>query len=432
MPADCPVLATFDDLPADPLQVGFSGGLDSTVLLHALAQRRRDRLLAVHVDHGLQADSTRWAAHCREQASRFGVPIAVLQVEVETLGEGREGDARRARYAAFRAACPAGSVLALAQHRDDQAETLLLRLLRGAGTHGLASMRRWHRRRDGLLLWRPLLDLPRSALVAYAQRNGLLWLDDPMNADLALDRNFLRHRLLPLLGERWPEAPAALARSAAQLADEAQLLAGQRAAALARCRSLDPSTLRLDALLAEPAALRLPLVRDWIQALGLPCPPTDIVQRLADGLPATRVDRGYPQRRWNGLLFERHRDLLHVEVERPEWTGPALRWDATTTLDLPHGRLACHGAPAPQAWTVAPRRGGERLQLPRRPHRHELKRLLQDAGIPPWERRGLPLLFSEDGELLAAGDFLLCARLDDWLRQHGAGLRWMPNCAPAA
>lgn len=432
MPADCPVLAALADLPCAPLRVGYSGGLDSTVLLHALAQRRHDQLMALHVDHGLQADSARWAEHCRAQATRFGVPITVLRAQVETRGEGREGDARRARYAAFRAACPPGSVLALAQHRDDQAETLLLRLLRGDGTHGLASMRRWHRRRDGLQLWRPLLDLPRSALLAYAQRNDLLWLDDPMNADLALDRNFLRHRLLPLLGERWPDAPAALARSAALLAGEAQLLAGQRAAALARCRSLDPAVLRLDALGDEPAALRLPLLRDWIGALGLPCPPTDVLQRLADGLPASRAERGYPQQRWNGQLFERYRELLHLETEREEWSGPALHWDAIRPLQLPHGRLVCHGAPAPQAWTVTPRHGGERLRLPGRTHRHELKRLLQDAGIPPWERRGLPLLFAGDGELLAAGDFLLGARFDDWLRRHAAGLRWMPNCASLA
>jgi tRNA(Ile)-lysidine synthase len=427
MPDACPVLAALHDLPAAPLRVGYSGGLDSTVLLHALARRGHPDLHALHVDHGLHPEAGRWAEHCRAVADGLGIGITVLRAQVTAGGEGREGDARRARYAAFRAHCPDEAVLALAQHRDDQAETVLLRLLRRAGTQGLGGMRRWHRRRDGLRLWRPLLDLPREALRGYALRHGLAWLDDPMNADPALDRNFLRLQVLPLLAVRWPDAGAALAHSAGVLAAEAGLLASRRAAALARCRSLDPACLRLDRLAAEPAALRQPLLRDWLQALRLPCPPGALLQRLAEGLPAQRADHGYPQLRWQGLHFERYRDLLHVERATPAWRGPALSWDGRRPLHLPRGVLHYHGPPPTTPWGVAPRRGGERLRLPGRPHAHALKDLLQQAGLPPWERRGLPLLWDADGELLAAADLLLDAGFDAWLRERGGGLRWLPD-----
>ncbi|HJT96837.1 MAG TPA: tRNA lysidine(34) synthetase TilS, partial [Rhodanobacteraceae bacterium] len=181
--------------PPGAVCVGYSGGLDSTVLLHALAASSAARarsLRALHVDHGLHADSAAWADHCRTFAATLAVPLDVVRVAVGTTrGQGLEAAARNARYAAFEAALAPGELVALAHHRDDQTETVLLKLLRGAGPEGLAGMRALRPLGPGHL-WRPLLDVPRDALRDYAQMHGLAFLDDPSNADTRHARNFLR------------------------------------------------------------------------------------------------------------------------------------------------------------------------------------------------------------------------------------------------
>ena len=206
--------------------IAFSGGLDSTVLLHLLASLAKTEtfppLSAVHVHHGLQATGDAWPSHCQSVCDRLGVPLRVMRVHVQP-GASLERAARDARYQAFTEVTGAGQVMLTGQHRDDQAETLLFRLLRGAGVRGLAAMAA-HRPLAAGHLVRPLLDASRVELEAYAHEHQLRWIEDPSNADPRFSRNYLRHRVLPALTERWPQAVTSLARTAEHLSEAQGLL----------------------------------------------------------------------------------------------------------------------------------------------------------------------------------------------------------------
>jgi len=417
-------------LPAAPLCVGYSGGLDSSVLLHALAASpaaRERGLRAWHVHHGLHADADAWAAQCAQVCAGYGLELTVSRVSVaQGGGDGPEAAARAARHAAFADGLAAGEVLALAHHRDDQAETLLLRLLRGSGPDGLAAMREWRDCGRGRL-WRPLLALPRAALEAYAREHALRWIDDPGNDEERYDRNFLRHRALPLLRERWPQASAALAQSARLQEQAAGLLEAEDAVALAQVRSLDPQALSRSGLRALAPARRARVLRRWIAALALPPLPAQGVARIELELLPARAD-AHAQFAWNGAVVRAWRDVLYAQTQRAplphDWrTG----WDGRAPLALPGGgRWRLDGAAGFDAPLIAhARAGGERIALPGRAHRHSLKHALQALGVPPWERERLPLLADADGEVWAAGDLLYSARMDAWLRERGARLEWV-------
>ncbi len=412
-----------------PLLVGLSGGLDSVVLLHRLAgdaPARARGLRALHVHHGLHDDADRWTDHCRALCASLEVPLEVARVEVaRNAGEGLEAAARQARYAAFARALGEGEVLATAHHLDDQAETFLLRALRASGPDGLGAMRPWRAFAAGRH-WRPLLDTPRTALFAYAQRHGLRWIEDPGNDDTDFDRNFLRRQVLPLLRTRWPRAEAAFARSAALGAQAAQLLEAEDAAALATCATLDAHALAIAPLSRLPEARRARVLRRWVQALGLPPLPAEGVARIESDLLAARGDGGAAFR-WRQAQVRRWRDLLHAAPLAPPLPpGWRAGWDGRAALSLPGGgALALAGADAlPCPVTVTARRGGERIRLPGRTHSHALKKVLQDLDVPPWERERLPLLRDAGGEVLAAGDLVVAAGLDAWLRERGARLEW--------
>lgn len=430
-----------DTLPATaalagPVCVAFSGGLDSTVLLHWLAAQpavREGGLRAVHVHHGLQAQADDWAAHCRTICAALDVPLEVRRVQVAMdAGLGPEAAARQARHAEFAAVLHAGEWLALAQHRDDQAETFLLRALRASGPDGLAAMRPLRPFAAGML-WRPLLATPRAALLAWAQAHGLHWIEDPSNADTALDRNFLRHRLLPLLRERWPQADAALARSAGLCADAIELLDDTDRAALDACR-IDATTLRASDLLALPAPRRARVLRRWIAGLDLPPLPAAGLDAIERDLLQTSAD-AQARFDWRDASVRRWRDLLHAGRRRPPLPGDwHCDWDGSAPLPLPGGGrllLLPHGGGdlAHRPMRVHARRGGERIRLPGRPHAHALKHVLQQRDVPPWQREHLPLLSDPDGTLLAAADIALSAGFDAWLRGHALQLHW--HDAPA-
>jgi tRNA(Ile)-lysidine synthase len=416
-------------LPARRLAVGLSGGLDSITLLHALATSRDTRergLRAIHVHHGLHPDADAWAAHCECVCAELGVPIQIVRVQVDRSdGRGPEGAARAARLRAFLSTVDEHELLALAHHRDDQAETVLLRMLRSAGGDGLAAMRR--RSRLGTLhLWRPLLDLPRSALRDAATRQQLRWIEDPSNTDTGYDRNFLRHRVLPLLAERWPQASKNLARSASLLAEQAQLLAATTDTQLDALQ-VAPHVLSLSGLLAHPRAQRARILRAWLARLNARTPPASILGAIERDLLRARAD-GDARVAWADVVVHRWRDRLHAmhpDLPLPaDWSTP---WNGAAPLRLPDGALLelygadCFDLPL----TVRARLGGERIRLPGREHSHALKHVLQERDVPPWTRAQMPLLFASDGELLAAGDSLLSARMAEWLLAHSAHLRWL-------
>lgn len=404
-------------LPAAPaphrgLLIGFSGGLDSTVLLHLLRQRHDD-LRAIHVHHGLHADADAWAAHCERECAALGVPLQVKHVTVaRASGLGLEGAARAARHAAFAAALAEGELLVLAHHLDDQAETFLLRALRGSGTDGLAAMRPWRPFHRGHL-WRPLLDIARSTLLEYATGLGLRWIEDPGNADDGHDRNFLRHRVLPLLRERWPHAAAALAHSARHCGQAGELLLAHDRQLLAQVRRDDPAVLccqRLRELTPEQQAR---VLRLWLRELELPPLPEAGVRRVLIEVIPGAPDR-QPLHAWHGARLIRWRDQLHAQAA-PAAAAQAwsFDWDGSAPLRLPDGRRLILEGPATfdAPIQVRTRRGGERIRLPGRAHSSSLKHLLQRHHIPPWERGQLPLLVDVDGSLLAAGDAIVSDRL---------------------
>ena len=414
-----------------PILVGFSGGLDSSVLLHACAASptlREPGLRAIHVHHGLHRDADAWAAHCGRICEALGIALTVVRVTVQRdAGEGPEAAARKARHGAFNDVLRDDEVLALAHHRDDQAETFLLRALRASGPDGLAAMRPWRRFGRGWL-WRPLLGLPRAQLLAYAREQGLGWIEDPGNVDTGFDRNFVRHRVMPLLRERWPHVDAAFARSAALNGEAVDLLDAGDAGVLADAGRADPHVLGVAMLLQLPAARRARVLRRWIAELGLPPLPGEGIAHIEHDLLSAAPDRmaGFA---WHGALVRRWRDLLHADRQRAplpaDWTRP---WDGREPVRLPDGSLlALEGAGHFDAdLLLGARRGGERITLPGRGHSHALKHVLQDLGVAPWMRERLPLLSSAEGEVLAAGDVVYSARFDAWLRAGHARLRWSP------
>ncbi|MEO8803459.1 MAG: tRNA lysidine(34) synthetase TilS, partial [Rudaea sp.] len=322
--------------------VGFSGGMDSSVLLHALAREpavRARGLRAIHVDHTLHADSARWAAHCRGFAENLEVALDVVAVSLAANGgTGLEAAARDARLGAFANALQPQEILALAHHADDQAETVLLKLLRGAGPEGLGGMREI-REFGNHYLWRPLLNLPRAKLAEYAQAHALGWLDDPSNADTRLRRNFLRHDILPRLRERWPQASAALTHSATWARAAAQFIDDQARAALRTLQGYDPESLPWRDWLDLPAALRDPVLRLWLREVGLDAPAHFHVIELERQLRDAGEDRT-PCVSWDHTQVRRYRrriHAMHTLLPAPSdweatWNGTALTLPAGGTL----------------------------------------------------------------------------------------------------
>ncbi len=389
--------------------VGYSGGVDSHVLLHRLAnQRYRDRTLtALYVDHGLQAASAAWGEHCASVCHALNVPFRVLKIDARpTTGESPEAAARRARYAALAAELAPDSALLTAHHRDDQAETLLLQLLRGAGPHGLAAMPAAARLGQGWLL-RPLLNVDRAELLAYARAHDLHWIEDASNTDTGFDRNYLRHRVLPLLRERWPAVNRTLARSARLCAETAAWLDEEAAADLTSVATDRPDCLAIPALQALSELRQRNLLRYWLRQLNLPIPDARQLQHILHDALTAAADRN-PCIRWPGAEVRRYRDRLyampplmpHDARQRVIWRTDTEGWPS---LELPGaGQLRMQKtmgtglrseALASGALIVQFRQGGERFRLAGRSHSQELKKLLQQAGIPLWERERLPLIY---------------------------------------
>lgn len=432
MPAAPPIrLIAPDALTA--VLVAFSGGMDSTVLLHLLADdaaMRTRGLRALHVHHGLQADADDWATHCLQVCAGLGIHCEIAQVAVDReSGLGPEASARQARRAAFARHLRPGETLALAQHHDDQAETFLLRALRASGTDGLAAMRAWRAFAAGWM-WRPLLDTPRATLMAYAQAQSLHWIEDPSNRETALDRNFLRHQVLPLLRERWPAADAAFARAAGLAAESSALLAEHDAQLLAAVRGDSEASLSVLALQGLSPAQRARVLRRWVADLGWPPLPAEGVARIEADLLGAGLDRDrMPRFAWHGADIRRWRDGLHaVDAGRELPAAWSCLWDGRAPLTLPNGDclelIGASGFDAPLR--VHARRGGERI-LPAGGdgHHRTLKHLLQERGIPPWERARMPLLSDAgDDVLLAAADRVTSSKFETWLRSHNARLLW--------
>lgn len=390
--------------------VALSGGLDSSVLLYLLhaylQQQSGPPLRAVHIQHGLQAAALAWPQHCLRLCDRLGVPLEILEVQVAATASVEQA-ARQARYQAFADNLQPGEVLMLGQHADDQAETLLLRLLRGAGVRGLQAMPLQRALGQGQLA-RPLLQIPRQQLLDYALARQLDWVEDPTNQQDDYDRNYLRNQVMPLLKQRWPGTLAVFSRTCRQMQRSAALLdelAGQdlqQAACRPQPDWLQLPTLQLQELRKLSRERQINLLRYWLGDKTLL--PDERHWAGWDSLCRAGTDA---QPQWqldNGVLVRSGQQLYWLAtdwLEQP--VAPELTISTAGNYLLPgNGVLEIQG-PLAQELEVCYRQGGEQMQLAGR-GRRDLKRLLQEAQVPWFVRQRLPLLFHKQ-QLVAVANY---------------------------
>ena len=426
--------------------VGFSGGLDSTVLLHALAGTRAAHgipVVAVHVNHALHADAAAWERHCHRFAEDLRLGYISRDVSVvDEHGIGVEAAAREARYHALQELMQENDVLLTAHHEEDQAETILLNLLRGSGLSGLAGVGRSRRFGPGLLI-RPMLGVSRQAIEEYARDCALAWLDDPANLELRFDRNFLRQEILPSLRRRWPAASARLGHSAELAAEAAHLQDDLASLDVARLL-VPPGTMAAPDRLDIPALRRLSsarqrnVLRYALRTSGLPPAPASRLRQVEDELLPARDD-AEPLVRWRGAELRRYRQTLYLLPEtevapaggivlpsgklygdgRELDAGPSL---GTLSLErvMPDAGPGLDPERVQNGLELRLRQGGERIRPAGSKVTRPLKKLMQEQGVVPWMRQRVPLLYAGES-LVAVADLWIAA---ECASEGGLRVRW--------
>ncbi|HEC13912.1 MAG TPA: tRNA lysidine(34) synthetase TilS [Acidiferrobacteraceae bacterium] len=402
------------------VHVAYSGGMDSHVLLHALSELRESmgfNLMAQHINHGVNPQSGSWATHCQSQCDQLAVDCQVHSITLRPGARGGlEAVARQARYACLEKILESGDIVVTAHHLDDQAETVLIMLLRGSGVPGLAAMPQRCSFGVGLLL-RPLLGCSRRALWDYAQAHGLRWIEDSSNQNIDFTRNFIRHRIFPVIQERWPQVAQVLTRSASHCAEATQLLNELAGGDLALCRGGYSGLLRPTAPVLSIKAVtglvrprQKNLVRYWCRcAVGL-APHAVLLDETLQAVIG-HGESGCAVVRWQGHAIRRYRDCLVIV---PDFDLPGveqqIRWDLRgpmvmkvlglrlTKVDRSGMGIDPRHLPT-EGVSLRWRQGGEICHLPGREGGRTLKKLYQERGIPPWERQQIPLIYI--GEILA-------------------------------
>lgn len=391
--------------------IAYSGGIDSHVLLALCAEFRRHspiKLRAIHINHNLSPHAEVWSNHCKKICADYDVALTVREIKLDLqAGESLEEEARKKRYAVFTEYLDVDDVLLTAHHQDDQAETMLLQLLRGAGLKGLSAMpviksfaKGWHAR--------PLLNVERADLQQYAQAHQLQWIDDESNQNIKLTRNFIRHQILSPLKERWPSTTKIISRSAAHCA-EAQALLDQFSAELCeQVKGAERNTLSIQKLLTLDAAKQRLVLRTWINQLGFALPNADKLEAIRNDVFTAASDR-MPRVIWDKVEVRSFRDDLYlISALEPHNLEQNYDWDLQRPLLLPNiGMLQAQQINGVnrlkndiERVQVRFRQGGEMANLLNR-GRHTLKNLFQEWGVPPWLRDRVPLLFA-DGKCIAA------------------------------
>jgi len=418
--------------------VAYSGGMDSHVLLHAMAMLRETSQLdvyAVHVNHGLQSQADNWASHCQRVCQQLDIPLTVLSVNAaHEKGQSPEAVARDARYAAFTELLKEGDVLMTGQHSRDQSETFLLQALRGAGPRGLSAMPACSELGEGYLI-RPLLTASYVELKTYAREQGLEWIEDPSNADTAFDRNFLRNAIMPGLRERWPSLDATLSRVAAQQAETLQLvneMARQDSEGLVD----ETGSLAMTGMATLSPSRQRNVLRYWLTGLGLSLPSARKLKQLQNDMFKAAEDRN-PHVQWRGVEVRRYRERLYAMSPLAafddsiclDWVpGQALKLPGETGILSSHpvkGKGICVDPEANARTQLRFRHGGETCRPQGKLHHTSLKKLFQQAGIPPWQRNRVPLLFVED-ELAAIPGVCICEPFVASAEKTGFELVWAP------
>ena len=399
----------------DQLIVGFSGGLDSTVLVHALASYPAllDTLHAVHVHHGLSIHATSWQRQCESFCAKHRIVLTTHYVVLASRAN-LEEEARNARLRVFESLLREKSCLLLAHHRDDQAETLMLQLCRGAGVDGLAGIPP-HRRFATGELARPLLQASRDDLRVYAKSHALTWVDDESNEDPSFSRNYVRHHIMPLLRDRWPAVARAMSRCAmhcqqakSNLDDLAQIDCPELAQSCDRL-SLDPLSQLTKARLGN-------VLRVWLTNQGVRAASAKRIDRLVHDVIFAGQDRT-PSVQWGAFQVRRYRQTLYFlraeqhpslcKIDWPLFPEPLLGY-----LNASPVSAGLH-VPAGHVVDVRFRTGGETLVW--KGKTRVLKTLFQAWGVPPWLRERVPLIYV-DGKLAAVLDFCVS---DPYYGAHG-------------
>ncbi len=388
------------------LLLGLSGGVDSVVLLHLLVQlspRFSWKPGALHVHHGISPHADSWAAFCAELCTKYSIPLLVERVDISPLREmGTEAAARQLRHAAL-ARQPA-DFIALAHHRDDQAETLLLQLLRGAGVRGASAMPLLKTRDNAPSLVRPLLDIERGELEAYAVEHGLQWVEDDSNEDVRYPRNFLRHKVLPVLQQRFPAYRRTLARSARHFAEAAGLL--DELAAQDGVSAIRDDQLSVAALRGLSGARGKNLLRYFLAARGAPIPDTtrleEMLRQLREAGEGAQIRITWQD--WQLRCYQDHAYVLPVTLPAVDFS---IVWQGENEVVLPasHGvlyfeRVVGQGLSLSKLQqgivSIRPRHGSATIRLDAARPRQSLRNMLQQQGVPPWQRELLPLLYCGD------------------------------------
>ena len=417
------------------LLIAYSGGLDSTVLLHAMHQLQSEipfHLSAMHVHHGLSLHADKWADFCEKTCANLGVSFKKTHVHVEqNAGLGIEASARAARYQALQAAT--ADFICLAHHQDDQAETLLLQLARGAGVKGLAGMAKIDKKRR---LLRPLLSIPHADLVAYAGQYKLQWVDDESNADTAFDRNFIRHVLMPTFSERYASITKTLARSANHIAEANALL--DELATLDASNVLDASykTVNVNQLKLLSQARQSNLIRFWLTNNQIVVPSTVLLSQILQQLSSEKADAAIKVKVVESVHVMRYQGFAYLVAEPVSLAPINLLWQGEEVVILPNlSRLfftkemgkgfAYQRGGSDIKLRIKNREGGEYFKPALgRPKRH-LKAIMQSSQIPPWQRVQLPLIFMDE-TLVIIPNIGSDAEMEAQSHELGLSVRWEP------
>lgn len=400
------------------LYIAYSGGIDSLVLLHGFCQLRliypQLQLFAIHINHGLNSNADRWQAHCQKTCEMMDVPCIVRCVNVKRecgRQQSVEAVARHLRYIAFGEIISCDSVLLTAHHADDQAETLLLQLLRGAGPKGLAAIPLTSRFAHSKELLRPLLQFSREDILAYANEHNLRWVEDDSNLDLSIERNYVRQKIIPLLKQRWTAVLPVLGRVANNCYEvnyAAEILAAQDCA---QAKGSNENTLSVNALSKLDAIRQRNVLRYFIQQQGLPLPSRCKIEHIQTDVINCAND-AEPLIEWTGASVRRYRDDLYVFPPLPAHDSHIeLFWDLRLPLTLPNklGTLKAiyvEGSKVdsvPANLTVRFRRGGECCQPIGKKHHCILAKLMQAWRIPPWQRNRIPLIYCGSDLMVVVG-----------------------------
>jgi tRNA(Ile)-lysidine synthase len=420
------------------LSVAYSGGLDSTVLLHAMHQLQSAldfQLTAMHVHHGLSANADDWARACEKNCASLSIPLIQLQVNIEKdSGLGIEAAARNARYQAMQTTT--ADFIVLAHHQDDQAETMLLQLARGAGVKGLAGMAEIDVKRR---LLRPLLNIARADLVSYAKQHQLQWIDDESNDDVHFDRNFIRHTLMPTFAERYQQITKTLARSAMHMADASAML--EELAELDAATMIDDEqqpygALKLAVFSQLSLARQKNLLRWWFANNQMSMPSAALLQQIIEQLHAERSDAAIKIKVAESLHLMRYQQFAYLVRAYESLPAMNILWQGEEEVVLPnHSRLffnkrmgegfAYQRGGSDIRLRIKNREGGEYFKPDLTRPRRTLKHLMQTSQIPPWQREQLPLIFMDE-TLVIIPNVGVDAHLKAASHEMGLTVHWQP------